>query len=59
MKNGKVSKKLFSLQKLNMKVGNDYGVYFEDKSNEIIQYQPIKPQVMRPTKGQQSKLPIK
>lgn len=42
-----------------MKVGNDYGVYFEDKSNEIIQYQPIKPQVMRPTKGQQSKLPIK
>ena len=51
--------KLFSLQKLNMKVGNDYGVYFEDKSNEIIQYQPIKPQVMRPTKGQQSKLPIK
>ena len=29
------------------------------RKKEIIQYQPIKPQVMRPTKGQQSKLPIK
>ncbi len=59
LKNGKISKKLYSMQKLNMRVGNDYGIYFEDKSNEIIQYQPIKPQVMRATKGQQARMPVK
>lgn len=55
MKNGKVSKKMYSLQKVNMKVGNNYGVYIEDKSNEVIQYQPIKAQVIRATKSQQGK----
>ena len=53
IKNGKMSKKLFSLQKVNMKVGNIYGVYFEEKSNEVIQYQPVKTQVIRPSKSQQ------
>lgn len=52
MKNGKISKKLFSLRKLSMKTGNYYGVYFEEKSNEIIQFQPVRVQVMRPQKGQ-------
>lgn len=52
IKNGKVSKKLFSLQKPNMKVGGLYGVYFEEKSLDILRAEPVKVQIMRATKGQ-------
>lgn len=52
IKNGKVSKKLFSLQKPNMKVGGLYGIYFEDKSLEILKAEPLKIQMLRGAKGQ-------
>ena len=52
IKNGKISKKLYSLQKLNLKIGSYYGFYFEDKSHEILQTQPIKIQAIRPNKSQ-------
>lgn len=52
IKNGKISKKLYSLQKLNLKIGSYYGFYFEEKSNEILQSQAIKIQAIRPNKSQ-------
>lgn len=49
VKSGKVSKKLYSWQPLNLKVGNDYGFYYEEKSNQIIKYETLKlNQVARP-----------
>lgn len=52
IKNGKVSKKLYALQKPNMKVGGLYGVYFEEKSLEILKSEPLKVQLLRGTKAQ-------
>lgn len=52
LKNGKVSKQLFALQKPNMKVGGLYGVYFEEKSLEILKWEPVKVQMVRGTKSQ-------
>lgn len=52
MKNGKVSKKLFSLQKPQMKVGGLYGVYFEEKSLEILKSEPVRVQMIRGMKNQ-------
>lgn len=42
VKAGKMSKKLYSWQPINLKVGNDYGFYYEDKSNQIVKYETIK-----------------
>lgn len=42
IKAGKISKKLFSWQSLSMKVGGNYAVYYEEKSNQIIQYDSLK-----------------
>lgn len=42
VKAGKVSKKLFTWQQINLKIGNDYGFYYEDKSNQIIKYETVK-----------------
>lgn len=42
IKAGKVSKKLFSWQSLSMKVGSNYAIYYEEKSNQIIKYDSLK-----------------
>lgn len=42
VKSGKVSKKLYTWQQINLKVGNDYGFYYEDKSNQILKYETMK-----------------
>lgn len=42
LKQGKITKKLHSVQPVNMKKGGIYGVYFEEKSNEIIKYEALK-----------------
>lgn len=42
IKSGKVSKKLYTWQQINLKVGNDYGFYYEDKSNQILKYETMK-----------------
>ena len=42
VKTGKSSKKLYSWQKLSMKVGNSYAIYYEEKSNQIIKYETMK-----------------
>ena len=42
VKTGKSSKKLYSWQKLSMKIGNSYVIYYEEKSNQIIKYETMK-----------------
>lgn len=42
IKSGKASKKLYSMQKIFIKVGHDYAFYYEDKSNEILKYEELK-----------------
>ena len=42
IKSGKVSKKLYTWQQINLKIGNDYGFYYEDKSNQILKYENMK-----------------
>ncbi len=51
VKSGKVSKKLYSWQQLSLKVGNDYGFYYEDKSDQIIKYETLKLNQMARPKG--------
>lgn len=49
VKAGKMSKKLYSWQPLSLKVGNEYGFYYEEKSNQILKYETIKMnQIARP-----------
>lgn len=49
VKAGKVSKKLYSWQPLSLKVGNEYGFYYEERSNQILKYETIKmSQIGRP-----------
>lgn len=42
VKSGKISKKLFSWQGVTMKVGQNYAIYYEEKSNQIIKYDVLK-----------------
>lgn len=42
IKTGKISKKLYTWQQINIKVGNDYGFYYEDKSNQILKFESLK-----------------
>lgn len=51
VKAGKVSKKLYTWQQLNLKIGNDYGFYYEEKSNQIIKYETIKMNMAARPKG--------
>lgn len=51
VKSGKVSKKLYSWQKLPIRIGSDYGFYYEDKSNQIISYEVIKASMVSRPKG--------
>ena len=52
IKAGKVFKKLYAWQPLTMKVGEMYGVYYEDKSNNILKYQALKGSLMmRPNRA--------
>ena len=51
LKTGKSSKKLYSWQKLNMKVGNSYAIYYEEKSNQIIKYETMKINMAARPKG--------
>ena len=51
VKAGKVSKKLYSWQPLSLKVGSDYGFYYEDKSDQIIKYETLKLNQMARPKG--------
>lgn len=46
LKNGKVSKKFYSLQKPEMKLGNTYVVVYEEKSFNILEFQEAKFQMM-------------
>lgn len=51
VKTGKSSKKLYSWQKLSMKVGNSYAIYYEEKSNQIIKYETMKINMAARPKG--------
>lgn len=51
VKTGKSSKKLFTWQKPSMKVGNNYAIYYEEKSNQIIQYETMKINMAARPKG--------
>ncbi|MGB5823351.1 MAG: hypothetical protein WBH44_04720 [Proteocatella sp.] len=51
VKTGKSSKKLYSWQKLSMKVGNSYAIYYEEKSNQIIKYESMKINMAARPKG--------
>lgn len=51
VKSGKVSKKLYSWQKLPLKIGSDYGFYYEDKSNQILSYEIIRTSQLAKPKG--------
>lgn len=46
LKNGKVSKKFYSLQKPDMKFGNTYVIVYEEKSFNILEFQEAKFQMM-------------
>lgn len=47
MKNGKISKKLYSLEEPKMKVGGTYGVAYEEKSNLILQVEQVQYQMVK------------
>ena len=51
VKSGKVSKKLYTWQQLPLKIGSDYGFYYEEKSNQIISYEIIKASMVAKPKG--------
>ena len=51
VKSGKVSKKLYTWQKLSLRIGSDYGFYYEEKSNQIINYEIIKASMVAKPKG--------
>lgn len=51
VKTGKSSKKLYSWQKLSMKIGNSYAIYYEEKSNQIIKYETMKVNMAARPKG--------
>ncbi|KDR93938.1 hypothetical protein SAMN02745945_01136 [Peptoclostridium litorale DSM 5388] len=43
VKMGKATKKLYSAGEVKMKKGKFYGIYYEEKSNDIVKYEEIKP----------------
>lgn len=49
MKNGKISKKFYSLEQPDMRVGRTYGVFYEEKSNLILQIENPEFQIMSAT----------
>lgn len=52
IKAGKVSKKIYSWQPITMKIGGTYGIYYEEKSNQIIKYQSLQKSMMvRPNRA--------
>ena len=51
VKAGKVSKKLYTWQKLPLRIGSDYGFYYEEKSNQIISYEVLKASMVARPKG--------
>ncbi|MGL5440146.1 MAG: hypothetical protein ACRDA4_07130 [Filifactoraceae bacterium] len=51
IKSGKASKKLCSMQKINLKLGHDYAFYYEEKSNEILKYEELKMNMASRPKG--------
>lgn len=51
VKSGKVSKKLYSWQNLNLKVGQNYALYYEEKSNQIIKHESLKLNMASRPKG--------
>lgn len=50
IKIGKMTKKLYSPTQINMKKGKMYGVYFEEKSNDIIKFEELGVNIQRPKK---------
>lgn len=51
VKSGKVSKKLYSWQPISLKVGSDYGFYYEEKSNQILRFESLKMNMASRPKG--------
>ncbi len=51
VKSGKVSKKLYSWQPLSLKIGSDYGFYYEEKSDLILKFETVKLNMAARPKG--------
>lgn len=54
---GKSSKKLFSWRPITLKVGGAYVFYYEEKSNEIIQYESMKNLIKQQPRPKRSNIP--